>query len=169
MGRSRFPRLLLPKAHFFRLIAGLPKGHNSFSLSVPGDSSSTSSTTEPKPNSDYELSESRKPEIEAAEKIFLDSGISQQTKGLSEVVEEVEEDFAECSEEENTGQAPLTTASESRMRWLRSSAKPRSRSPECDHPFRSRNERATPQLETTCAPIHRVALAWSGRQRETGR
>jgi hypothetical protein len=27
MGRSRFPRLLLPKAHFFLLIAGLPKGH----------------------------------------------------------------------------------------------------------------------------------------------
>jgi hypothetical protein len=25
MGRSRFPHLLLPKAHFFLLIAGLPK------------------------------------------------------------------------------------------------------------------------------------------------
>jgi hypothetical protein len=26
MGRSRFPHLLLPKAHFFLLIGGLPKG-----------------------------------------------------------------------------------------------------------------------------------------------
>ncbi len=80
----------------------LARVFNFFSLAVPGDSSSTSSTTEPKPNSDNEMRESRKPETEAVEKIFLDSRISQHTKGLSEIVEEVEEDFPECSEEENT-------------------------------------------------------------------
>lgn len=70
-----------------------------FSLPVPEDFASTASTTEDKSNNDNEISESRQPETESAEKSCLDSRNSLKTNDLNEVVEAVEADFPETEGE----------------------------------------------------------------------